>query len=227
MSTARDDILGRIRRANRRPEPGGDDVDAVLRDRLAAPPAHPIPARTRGDAATLVEDFIRRAGEASATLERVASRGDTCESVLRYLSKTGLAARIRVAPDPAIAGLPWSDTPGLAVEPGRAAPDDMVSVTPALAGIAETGTLLVHSGAATPNTLHFLPDTHIAVLDAGDIVGGYEQGWAMLRGRFPDLPRCVTLITGPSRSSDIERELQIGVHGPRRLHIILVDGETT
>lgn len=227
MTAAREDILARIRRANGRNLPGGGDVDAVLRHRMEAPPAHPIPARTRGDAAALIESFIRRAGEASATLDRVASRGDTCESVLRYLLAEGLPARIRIAPDPVIAGLPWSDTPDLVVEPGRAVADDMVSVTPALAGIAETGTLLVHSSAATPNTLHFLPDTHIAVLDSGHIVGGYEQGWALLRDRCPEMPRSVTLITGPSRSSDIERELQIGVHGPRRLHIILVDGETT
>ena len=100
-----------------------------------------------------------------------------------------------------------------------------VAVTPAFAGIAETGTLLVHSGARNPNQLHFLPETHIAVLPAAAIVGGYEDAWTRLGAQFETPPRSVTLITGPSRSSDIERKLQIGVHGPCRLHIVLYDGK--
>ena len=64
-----------------------------------------------------------------------------------------------------------------------------------------------------------------AVLPAAAIVGGYEDAWTRLNLQMQTLPRSVTLITGPSRSSDIERQLQIGVHGPRRLHIVLCDDE--
>ena len=128
------------------------------------------------------------------------------------------------APDPRLRSLPWAQFPALGLRYDRAEAGDAVALTPALAGIAETGTLLVHSGAATPNTLHFLADTHIAVVDAGDIVGAYEDAWARLRSRLGAPPRSVTLITGPSRSSDIERIVQIGVHGPLRLHIVVVDG---
>ena len=76
-------------------------------------------------------------------------------------------------------------------------------------------------------------DSHIAVVDAKSIVGGYEDAWARVRKNGEKggaLPRTVTLITGPSRSSDIERIVTIGVHGPRRLPIVLVgkaDGEET
>jgi L-lactate dehydrogenase complex protein LldG len=95
-----------------------------------------------------------------------------------------------------------------------------------VAGIAETGSLLVASGPGTPQLRHFLPDIHIAALAAERIVGGYEDGWALLRAesarvRNGIMPRAATLITGPSRTSDIERTVQIGVHGPRRLHIVL------
>jgi L-lactate dehydrogenase complex protein LldG len=59
------------------------------------------------------------------------------------------------------------------------------------------------------------------------VVGALEQAWARLRGEFGagKMPRTVNFITGPSRSADIEQTLQMGAHGPRRLHIILVDGE--
>ena len=124
-------------------------------------------------------------------------------------------------------------TTALVLRRGRAEAGDAVSITPAASGIAETGTLMVRSGPATPYTLNFLPDTHIAVLAAADIVGSYEDAWARMRPAGEtgaSLPRTVTLITGPSRSSDIERTVTIGVHGPLRLHIVLVgraDGEET
>ncbi|MDX1605990.1 MAG: lactate utilization protein C, partial [Candidatus Competibacterales bacterium] len=100
---------------------------------------------------------------------------------------------------------------------------DKVTVTPAFAGIAETGTLMLLSGPDSPTTLNFLPDAHIVVLPAERIVGPYEAAWQRLRARNEPLPRTVNLITGPSRSADIEQTLQLGAHGPIRLHILLVE----
>jgi L-lactate dehydrogenase complex protein LldG len=72
-----------------------------------------------------------------------------------------------------------------------------------------------------------LPDTHIAVVRASDIVGGLENAWDRLRAAYPNgPPRTVHLITGPSRTGDIEQTIQLGAHGPRRLHVILVDDGT-
>ena len=98
-----------------------------------------------------------------------------------------------------------------------------MSITGTVAGIAETGTLMVRSGPDVANALHFLTDTHVAVVDAARIVGAYEDAFALLRAGGSPMPRNVTLITGPSRSSDIERILQIGVHGPRTLHVVVCD----
>jgi L-lactate dehydrogenase complex protein LldG len=105
--------------------------------------------------------------------------------------------------------------------------------------------LMLASGSGTPTTLNFLPDTHIVVLHAGQIVASYEDGWDLLRtlasrtpapppqageggspqsgDRVGALPRTVNLITGPSRTGDIEQRIQLGAHGPRRLHIVLVE----
>ena len=108
---------------------------------------------------------------------------------------------------------------------GRAEPDDLVSVTPALAGIAETGTLMAASGPDHPTTLNFLPAVHIVVLQADRVVGTYEEAWERLR-EAGALPRTVNLITGPSRTGDIEQTIFLHAHGPGRLHIVLVDGSS-
>jgi L-lactate dehydrogenase complex protein LldG len=104
-------------------------------------------------------------------------------------------------------------------------------LTPCLAAIAETGTLMLLSGADTPTTLNFLPDTHIVVVRAGQVVAGYEDAWDMVRekagGDPAAWPRTINLITGPSRTGDIEQRIQLGAHGPRRLHVVLVDGAAT
>lgn len=207
---ARQEILARIRRANQ--------AAAV-----APIGAHPIPARARGTAAELVERFVAMALEAAATVDRIASTVGLPGAVRAFLDREGLPNTVTLAPDAALRSIAWA--PDVEVGDATVEARGAVAVTGAFAGIAETGTLMVHSGPASPNRFHFLPETHIAVLAAGAIVGGYEDAWARLVGRFETLPRTVTLITGPSRSSDIERQLQIGVHGPRRLHIVLCDGQ--
>src|SRR5206468_480329 len=79
--------------------------------------------------------------------------------------------------------IPWSERPLLQIRRGKAEPGDQVSLTPSFAGIAETGTLMLTSGPATPSTLNFLPDTHIVVLRAEQVVPTYEEGWTRLRAR--------------------------------------------
>jgi L-lactate dehydrogenase complex protein LldG len=132
-----------------------------------------------------------------------------------------------MAPDPDFDSIPWSERPLLSIQRGKAEPADAVSLTPCLGAIAETGTLMLVSGETTPTTLNFLPDTHIVVLRASQVVAGYEEGWDLLRrrpGNGPQsLPRVVNFITGPSRTGDIEQKIELGAHGPRRLHSILVD----
>jgi L-lactate dehydrogenase complex protein LldG len=80
------------------------------------------------------------------------------------------------------------------------------------------------SGPENPTTLNFLPDTHLVVVDAKDVAGDYETLWQRLRAQFGPgmLARNVNLITGPSRSADIEQTLILGAHGPRRLHVMVI-----
>ena len=99
---------------------------------------------------------------------------------------------------------------------------DYISMTKAFAGIAETGTLMLLSGPHSQTAMNFLPDVHIVVLSAPHIVGPYEDAWSRIRAGGT-LPRTVNLITGPSRSADIEQTLQLGAHGPVQLHIVISD----
>jgi L-lactate dehydrogenase complex protein LldG len=124
-----------------------------------------------------------------------------------------------------INGLPWTeDAPSLERHRGRADMTDETSLSRAFAGVAETGTLVVTSGPDNPTTLNFLPENHIVILFADDIVASYEDVWDRLRHlNGSALPRTVNMITGPSRTGDIEQTIELGAHGPRRLHIMIVD----
>lgn len=219
----RDAILGAVRRSLRRaPGDGGPErVDA----RMKAAARGPIPARGQLDHGAQVDLFQAMAEELAATVTRVGGMDEVPQAIAAYLSQQNLPQRVRAAPDPALDALPWETAPLLSVERGRAVGTDEVSLTGAFAAVAETGTLMLHSGAAHPTTLNFLPDTHVVVLQASQVVGPYEDAWDRIRAKFGDgaLPRTVNLITGPSRTADIEQTIQLGAHGPRRLHIVIVE----
>lgn len=224
-SSARDQILGTIRSVRQRgiiPDradgTGGEAVDT----RLQTHPRGLIPARSQIAPADQVALFIRMAEAVSATVEQVETLAHIPDGVADFLARHNLPAQIKVAPTIADGAIPWSRRPTLAVAVGRAEDPDLTSVTGALAGVAETGTLMLASGADSPTTLNFLPDNHIVVLHRNQIVGPYEDAWDRLRARGA-IPRTVNFITGPSRTGDIEQVIQLGAHGPRRLHIVIVD----
>lgn len=225
--SARDDIIGGIRRALKRgrlPE----NTEAALAERVAAHRRNLVPARAAAlDPAARIELFVAMAEEVQTTVARVASEADIPAEVARYLASENLPAELVMAPDPALDPIPWNERPLLRVRRGRAEPGDAASLTPCLAAIAETGTLMLVSGPQTPTTLNFLPDTHIVVVRAGQVVAAYEDAWDLIRARAANRPeawpRTVNLVTGPSRTGDIEQRIQLGAHGPRRLHVVLVD----
>jgi L-lactate dehydrogenase complex protein LldG len=102
------------------------------------------------------------------------------------------------------------------------APEENIKagLTGAIAGIAETGSLLISSGQGQPLTASLLPETHIAVIHADDI---YETLPEVLNLEPIREASSSVLISGPSRTADIEMTLTIGVHGPRELHVLCID----
>ncbi|MFH1805709.1 MAG: LUD domain-containing protein [Pseudomonadota bacterium] len=222
-SLSREAILGRIRHSLGRPAQAPDTPDEVTH-RLKNPVANLIPARAQLPHAQQIDLFIEMATQVSATVARVGSPDDIPREVARYLADQNLPARVRVAPDASISGLAWDQTM-LEISAGIAGPEDAVSVTPSFAAVAETGTVMVRSSPDHPYTLNLLPDTHIVIVRASMVTGCYEDVWARLRQSegHGNMPRTFLWVTGPSRTGDIEQTIQLGAHGPRRLHIVLVD----
>ena len=229
---SKDAILGAIQRGLRR-GPLPDDQTMGLRARLAAHPRHLIPARSRVPRPEQVALFIRNLEKEFATCLRVPDAAAVPGAVSDYLAAQNLPSAFAMAPHPELRDIPWAERPMLQIREGRAAPDDLVSVQQGYVGIAETGTLMLPAAPERPTTLNLLCDTEIVVLRTSRIVGAYEEAWDTLRGERHDavtggfMPRNVMLVTGPSRSADIESTLELGAHGPRRLHVVLIDDDQT
>ncbi|WP_265921522.1 LutC/YkgG family protein [Cupriavidus nantongensis] len=221
---ARDRIFARIRAAQGRPvRPSAGERGAVA-DYLARHPQGPRPVA----APDLAEAFLAQAQRMASTVDRVATLADVPAATVRYLDSLGLVRRA-VAWDE-FGPLPWQDA-GLAVEcrpPLRDAVadrehGDLVGITGCFCAIAETGSLMLLSGPATFASAALLPETHVAVVPRSRIVAGLEDAFALVRSERGQLPRATNIISGPSRTGDIEQTIVLGAHGPYRVHVILVD----
>ena len=226
MSTARDQIFAALRQGFA----GRDDVVAKVGvdARVARREANLVPARGKPETKkAAVAAFQALAEEASATVARVNTMIDVPNAVADFLRMHNLPMRAVLAPDPLLDAARWDRRKTLELRKGRAEPFDEVGISLAYRAVAETGTLVMLAGPDTPTTINFLPETEIVIVPADRIVGAYEDALAPLRANGAEgrhsLPRVVNFITGPSRSADIEQTLQLGAHGPRRLHIVIVD----
>jgi len=172
-------------------------------------------------AGTLVETFIEAAAASGATVRRTAGAEASRVAIREILVEHAASGALARADDPRFAAL--DDWPGGA-HTGAARPDDVAAVTRAVAGIAETGSVVLLSAPETPTSLNFLPEVHIVTVAAASIRARLDDALAALRG-LNHQPRAVNLITGPSRTGDIELTLQIGVHGPRAVFILVEDDD--
>ena len=222
--SAREAILGKVRRAL---GAGEDDIERLknVTRRIGQPPRGVIPGRAQLDQEAKVALFCTMARNAAASVVRVAGEEDVPNAVSTYLRSKNLAAKVRMGNDRRLKQMPWVDERSLQVRNGPSDGSDEVSVSHGAAGIAETGTVVLWSGRDNPTTLNFLPDHHIVVVGARDIAGDLETVMERVRERFGkgEMPRTLNFVTGPSRSGDIEQTLLLGAHGPRALHIIVVD----
>jgi L-lactate dehydrogenase complex protein LldG len=192
--------------------------------RVAGHPQGVVPARGQLPPAARLDLFVGMVKAAAGTVERTAGPADIPATVAAYLRAHNLPPAIRHGDDPLLSAAPWDRGGTLEVRRGASDGNDLAAVSHAFAAVAETGTLVLTSGADNPTTLNFLPDVHIVVISASDVVSDFESVMERLRGRFGPgaMPRAVNLVTGPSRSADIEQTLILGAHGPRKLHVIVV-----
>jgi L-lactate dehydrogenase complex protein LldG len=215
-------MLAAIRRNLRRGPLPADQV-AMLRGRMTLHPRQLIPARSRLSHPEQVALFVANVEKEFGSVARVPDLAGVPEAIALYLAAQNLPTDIVMAPHPELQAIPWTTRPLLRLREGRAEASDMVSLQHAFAGIAETGTLMLPSAPQRPTTLNLLADSEIVLLRTSRLVGAYEEAWDLLRSELGAMPRNVMLVTGPSRSADIEQTLELGAHGPRRLHVVLVD----
>ena len=160
--------------------------------------------------------------------DRVATLADVPGAVARYLD--GLALPRRAVAWTGLGNLPWA-AQGVDVECRPPVRDplqdrehgDLVGITGCFVAIAETGSLMLLSGPDTFASAALLPETHIAVVPVSRIEPNLEAAFARLRAEHGQLPRATNIISGPSRTGDIEQTIVLGAHGPYRVHVILVD----
>ncbi|MGB8337948.1 MAG: lactate utilization protein C [Burkholderiales bacterium] len=213
--SAREKILTRVRAAQGR----SGEVAQLERDEvqkiIAEKNIGPRPAM-QGD---LVERFKKLSAEMICTVDEVNHENDVPASCRNYLHKNNLP--MSGVAWPSLKHLDWKSA-GIGVEFRRANGNDGIGITSVFAALAETGTLMLLSGADTTASVSLVPETHIAVLHKNRIVPYMEDAWALLRKEKGELPRAVNFVSGPSRTADIEQTIVLGAHGPYRVHIILV-----
>jgi L-lactate dehydrogenase complex protein LldG len=201
VNSARDEVLGRIRRA--------------LAD--GAPPVEvPRAYRTRGDLprSDVLDLLVDRLVDYKAAVRRCTGP-QLVDTLLDALKARG-AARVVVPP-----ALPW-DLPGAVTDDGLSAADlDALDgvVTACAVAVAETGTIVLDAGGDQGRrAITLIPDYHLCVVRADQVVQTVPEAVARL-----DPGRPLTWISGPSATSDIELKRVEGVHGPRTLEVVLVD----
>jgi len=216
-AAARANVLARVRRAMGRTGPDAAKLREA-EDYMSRHAHGPRPAMP----ADLVARFAERAQDMASTLERLAERAEIPAAVRRYLDAMQVTGAERDGVCwPELADLDWAGA-GLSVENRPTQGQDKLGITGTYCAIAETGTLVVLPGPDLPTATALLPDTHVAVVSAARVVSGMEDMFALLRAERGRPPRAINMISGPSRTGDIEQTIVLGAHGPFRVHILLL-----
>lgn len=215
--TTRDEFLSVIRERLREPIPHNP-----LRPLIAPAPDEPI--RYAVDLSNPEGRFIGAATGAGAEL--VGTPADGLETILQRVQEDVRASRVVVSDDPECEGVgPILESLNVEVlpagDPAVVATADL-GVTGAVCGVALTGSLVMDSARARTRLASLLPEVHLALLARERIAATPGDMLRQLTRWLPGgLPSNLVFITGPSRSADIELEITVGVHGPRRVLIAL------
>ena len=194
-----------------------DEILAAIRSRRLA--AAPKPAtyrapKTEGD---LTEAFVAKLIGQNADVRVIESMRDVPGAIAEILRGRNLAAEIHVPSDSELASLPLSNVEIKPTPPGQF--DS--ALTFASFAIAETGTLAYAAGNGNPASWHFRPLLEIAIVRAGSVVAELEDVLNALKAKG-GLPSTLNLVSGPSRTGDIEQTLELGAHGPKELAVLVL-----
>jgi L-lactate utilization protein LutC len=220
VTTAREQFLARVRQA------------VAEGNRAGAVP--PLPERGnvgyQGAGADAVAKLCAEVAAGGAQAHLVRDDAEAVAAVLR-LVREAAARRVLLGGGAFVERLnlePHLSAAGVEVlAAGRVGRDDFFTADLGITGVdhlvAETGTLALETRPDQPRAVSLLPPVHIAVASREQVVADLFD--LLTPGRFPHgLPACLSLITGPSKTGDIELRLVTGVHGPGEVHLVLVTG---
>jgi len=213
--SAREQILHRIRTALGEPGSKGESgnnstvgVGDTLLTWQSAPPIHARPA---------ADSFLARVEASAATWEQLEDESQLRDAVTAWCQRHGI--KQLVTADPLLAALAWPE--GL-LQDGRPASTGSATLCRAAAGVAETGSVLLLSETHSVAALNVLPEHLLVVLDPAQVVIYLEEAMSSLHDG--GMSWSANLVTGPSRTGDVEQTIELGAHGPRFVHLLLVPG---
>lgn len=213
--SARQTILNRLRARPPLPVTGQPDFTVMA------------PHRWSREAA--IEQFTAQQVSVHGEVQRV-NRAELNQRVLIRLEQAQ-AQRVLIAPDHPLQDELTASAPGMQFkgydQPVESWKTELfqqtdAAITSCHAGLAETGSLVIIPGAAEPRLMTLVPPLHIAILPVSRLFSSWyqlitEENWTA------PMPTNTLLISGPSKTADIEQTLVYGAHGPKALAIFLVD----
>jgi len=200
MSTARDVILQSLARGRSAADPVAD---------------YALPALAAGTA----EQFMAMAKASVAKVHQIPSPEELPAKIWSLLAEAKIPPRMHIPAVSPLNALPWSRAPGLTISAEPPSGTDS-ALSAADYGIAETGTLVFFSGSHSPSSWHFRPEREFVLLQLARILPRFEDVIALLAAERR-MPATLNLVTGPSRTADIEQTIELGAHGPREVHILI------
>ena len=194
-------------------------IEKMTKDGIPQTPVRPPLLHPQIDASALTDIFLSKLTKVSTSYQIIDSLSLIPELILQYAEEKNIEKRL--VTNISIEEIKtWPDQ--LTVTKGPATGEENIGLSYATAAIAETGSLAICSSKQNPTTVNFLTDHHIVILNESDIATNIEQLWEKLQLKAGNMPRAVNIITGPSRTADIEQTIQLGAHGPRGLHVLLL-----
>ena len=174
---------------------------------------------------TLIDRFIDKHTAVHGTYKIVSKHSQIPAAVKDFLSAHDLPTEMVMGNTDFLHTIDWPDDWN--IERRTAHKSDVTSVTDAICAIAETGTILIASSPKISATHLYLPENHVVIMDIGQLVRHLEDALQLASQQISGHSRGLHMITGPSKTADVEQTIQYGAHGPRRLHAIFVDSGTS
>jgi L-lactate dehydrogenase complex protein LldG len=213
-ANARSEIFARLAKAG-----SENSNNEILRESWALGDA---PAPTLA-AENKIEAFLLNVLKNRGTLDCARDRSEAVKAIAQFLYKNYNTQRLVVSNDSRLAAMPWREG-GLLPRFGQVKPGEPVALGFAQLAIAELGAIVTFTGKANPAANNLLPEHHLVIVNAEDIVANSEEAWDKIEQKTSSQgrPRGINFIAGPSSTADIEGKLVYGAHGPRGWHVIVM-----